>query len=296
MTPTLLVASQALLGECALWCDRRSALYWTDIEGSTVSRCDENGGDLQQWRLPDRVGSFALCAQDDHLLLGLASGIALFNLSTGALSDIVAVEPEQPTTRINDGRCDAQGRFVFGMFNGAPGAAPIGHFYRVTAQLQIERLPLPPAGVANSIAFSPDGTLMYFTDTWTRQIWCVDYHADGRIGTPRPFVRVPDVQGFPDGSAIDSDGGLWSAQWGGGCVVRYDRSGAETARIPLPASQPTCPAWGGAGFDRLFVTSARIGLDEAALRAQPTAGAVFGARTTRWRGLPEHRFVTERRA
>ena len=204
MKVELLVAAQVRLGECALWCDRKAALYWTDIEGSTVSRWNEADGQVQQWTLPDRVGSFALCTQPDQLLLGLATGIALFNLATGAMSPIIPVEPQHPSTRINDGRCDAQGRFVFGMFNGAQGAAAIGHFYRVTAQLQVERLPLPPAGVANSIAFSPDGTLMYFTDTSTRQICCVDYHADGRIGLPRPFVRIPDWQGFPDGSAVDS--------------------------------------------------------------------------------------------
>ena len=126
---------------------------------------------MRQWTLPDRVGSFALCERPEQLLLGLASGIALFNLATGGMSPIVPVEPEHPGTRINDGRCDAQGRFVFGMFNSAPGAPPISHFYRVTAELRVEPLPLPKAGVANSIAFSPDGTLMYFTDTWTRQIW-----------------------------------------------------------------------------------------------------------------------------
>jgi L-arabinonolactonase len=146
--------------------------------------------------------------------------------------------------------------------------------------------------VANSIAFSPDGTLMYFSDSWTKQIWCVDYHADGRLGAPRPFVRVPEWQGFPDGSVVDSEGGLWNAQWDGGCVVRYDSSGVETARIPLPASRPTCPCFGGAQFDRVFVTSARIGLDEAALRAQPTAGGVFTG-SGPWRGLPERRFATD---
>lgn len=292
MKVELLVAAQARLGECALWCDRNSALYWTDIEARTVSRWSEADGQVRHWTLPDRVGSFALCAQPDQLLLGLASGIALFNLATGAMSAIVPVEPEHPGTRINDGRCDPQGRFVFGMFNGAPGAPAISHFYRVTAQLRVERLPLPLAGVANSIAFSPDGSSMYFTDTWTRQIFCADYHADGRIGPPRLFVRVPDWQGFPDGSAVDSEGGLWSAQWGGGCVVRYGRAGTETARIPLPASQITCPAFGGAALDRLFVTSARIGLNDAELRAQPTAGDVF-ATPAGWRGLAEHRFATD---
>ena len=136
---------------------------------------------------------------------------------------------------------------------------------------------------------------MYFTDSWSREIQCADYHADGRIGPPRPFVRVPEWQGFPDGSAVDSEGGLWSAQWAGGCVVRYGPDGAETMRIPLPASQPTCPSFGGDDLDRLFVTNARIGLDEAAIQSQPTAGGIFTA-PAGWRGLPERRFVTDLRA
>lgn len=292
MTAELLVEAQCRLGECPLWCDRTAALYWTDIEGSNISRWREADGEIRNWAMPDRVGSFALCEQPDQLLLGLASGVALFNLATGAMSPIVPVETHHPGTRINDGRCDRQGRFVFGMFNGSPGAAPISPFYRVTARLEVEQLQLPLAGVANSIAFSPDGTLMYFTDTSTRHIQCVDYHEDGRIGSPRPFVRVPDWQGFPDGSAVDSEGGLWSAQWDGGCVVRYDSSGIDTARVPLPATRVTCPAFGGAELDRLFVTSARIGLDAPALRAQPTAGSVF-AWSGAWRGLPEPRFVTD---
>ena len=286
----LLVDARARLGECTLWCDRLAALYWTDIEGATLSRWNSADGSTRQWVLPDRLGSFALCADPSRLLLGLASGIALFDLDRGALlTAITPVEPDQPTTRINDGRCDAQGRFVFGMYN--PAEAPIGHFYRVDTELKIERLPLPPVAVANSIAFSPDGARMYFTDSPTRRIHCVDYHADGRIGAPRLFVQVASDQGAPDGSTVDADGGLWNAQWDGGCVVRYDRDGAQTARIELPVSRPTCPAFGGAALDRLFVSTARVGLSEAALRDQPAAGGVFAASSVGHRGLPEHRFI-----
>jgi L-arabinonolactonase len=291
MSVELVVDARAQLGECALWCERSRSLFWTDIEGCTVSRWDEGNGQVRTWTLPQRVGSFALCAQGDRLLLGLAGGVALLDLATGATSPTVPVDLPGPETRVNDGRCDPQGRFVFGLFNGAHDNAPICAFYRVSARLEIERLPLPEVCVANSIAFSPDGTRMYFADSWSREIRCVDYHADGRIGEPRRFVRLPDWQGFPDGSTVDAEGGLWSAQWEGGCLVRYAADGSESARIPLPASRPTCPAFGGAALDRLFATSARIGLGSEALRAEPTAGGVFAVRT-RWRGLPEHRFVT----
>jgi L-arabinonolactonase len=289
----LLVDARARLGECVLWCDRVDALYWTDIEGSTVGRWEAGSGSVRHWTLPDRVGSFALCAEPDQLLLGLASGVALFNLASGALTATIPVEPEQPSTRINDGRCDAQGRFVFGMFN--PAEAAIGHFYRVDAALGVERLPLAPVGVANSIAFSPDGSRMYYADSPTRRIHCVDYHADGRIGAPRLFAELGPEEGFPDGSVVDAEGGLWNAQWEGGCVVRFDREGTRTARIALPVSRPTCPAFGGGGLAQLFVSSARLGLDPRALDAQPAAGGIFRM-TPGQRGQPERRFVTRLRA
>ena len=153
----------------------------------------------------------------------------------------------------------------------------------------MERLPLPKIGVANSLAFSPDGTRMYFTDSPTRQIWCVDYHADGRLGEPRPFVKLGAHEGYPDGSTVDAEGGLWNAQWRGNCVVRYDEDGRETDRLALPASQITCPVFGGAGMDELFVTSARAGVTAEELGGEPAAGGVFRLRPRR-RGLAPHRF------
>jgi L-arabinonolactonase len=293
MTAELVVDAQARLGECVLWCEQSEALYWADIEGACLSRWNAANGRVRSWQLPERVGSFALCRRPSQLLLGLASGIALFDLEREALSPIVAVEAEQATTRINDGRCDAQGRFVFGMFNAE--LAPIGYFYRVDADLGIERLPLPAAAVANSIAFSPDGLRLYFADSPTRAIQCADYATNGHIGAPRLFKQLAATEGYPDGSAVDADGGLWNAQWDGGCVVRYDSTGLETARLALPTSRPTCVAFGGAALDRLFVSTAHIGLSAEALRNQPSAGGVFSLMPGH-RGLPEHRFATALRA
>ncbi|RZI94020.1 MAG: gluconolaconase, partial [Variovorax sp.] len=177
VSAALRIDARARLGECPLWCESAGALYWTDIESSTLSRWREADGSVRHWTLPERVGCFALCGDGSRLLLGLASGIAVFDLDSEALSPVIPVEAGHPGTRINDGRCDRQGRFVFGMFNRGP--EPIGHFYRVDRDLRIEQLALPPATVANSIAFSPDGRAMYYTDSPTRIIFRVDYRADG---------------------------------------------------------------------------------------------------------------------
>ncbi len=280
----------AQLGECVLWCDRSESLFWTDIEACTLHRWHPDSGEKRQWDLPERLGSFALCETPGRLLLGLASGVALFDLERSALGPLVPVEADLSTTRINDGRCDRQGRFVFGTFNRARDGAAIGGFYRVTPGLAIERLPLPPVTVANGLAFSPDGGRLYFADSPTREIRWAAYDAGGGVGPWQPFTRFAPQDGYPDGAATDSEGGLWSTHWDGGCIVRYGMDGRESCRIALPVRRPTCPAFGGAGLGELLISTARIGIGPEQLASEPAAGAILRVKAG-YRGLPEPRFA-----
>ncbi|WP_175746417.1 SMP-30/gluconolactonase/LRE family protein [Burkholderia ambifaria] len=284
---TRLADTRNTLGEGATWCDKTHALYWVDIEGAQLWRCRADGSDLTQWPMPERLACFALTHDPDVLLVGLATQLAFFDLRSGAFTRIVDVEPELPT-RLNDGRCDPSGAFVFGMKDerGDPPRA-VGGFYRLNADLTLERLALPPAAIANSIAFSPDGSKMYFCDSLVREILVCDYGRAGVAGV-RPFVRLTDADGDPDGSTMDRDGGLWNAQWGGRRVVRYAADGVETERIAVPTAQPSCVTLDGEG--RLYVTSARVGLSDDALASDADAGGVFVAQT-RHAGLPTARFM-----
>ncbi|CAM2180747.1 L-arabinolactonase [Burkholderia latens] len=284
----LLVDSRNTLGEGATWCDATRALYWTDIEGARLWRCRADGSALAQWPMPERLACFALTPDPDVLLVGLATRLAFFDLRSGAFTQIVDVEPHLPT-RLNDGRCDPFGAFVFGMKDegGEPPRA-VGGFYRLNPDLTLERLALPAAAIANSIAFSPDGTKMYFCDSMVREILVCDYRTGGDVANVRPFARLTDANGDPDGSTMDRDGGLWNAQWGGRRVVRYGPDGVETDRVDVPTAQPSCVALDGDG--RLYVTSARVGLDDDALANDADAGGVFVART-RYAGLPTARFA-----
>ncbi|HEY3599815.1 MAG TPA: SMP-30/gluconolactonase/LRE family protein [Paraburkholderia sp.] len=285
----LAVDVKCTLGEGATWCARSGRFYWTDIEGARLWRYDPRDGRSTFWNMPERLATFALCADPHYLLLGLASRLAFFDLATGDAQPIVEVEAGL-NTRVNDGRCDRQGRFVFGTKDEASPVRPIGGFYRLNHDLTLERLPLPAPAISNSIAFSPDGATMYYCDSPTREIRACDYGAAGRIGNDRLFVTLADETGEPDGSTIDRDGGLWNAQWGGGRVVRYDANGVETERVTVPTVQPSCVALGGAQLGTLYITSARVGLDHAALAADSRAGGVFIATPAR-RGLPEPVFL-----
>lgn len=283
------------LGEGIVWDERANALFFTDIHASRLWRFDPATGAARHWTLPDRLGSLALC-ESGALLLGLAKGIYLADashLDAGDRLDAsrLAAVDEAPSLRINDGRCDRNGNFVFGTLDESTPKRPIGRFYQFSAKHGVRALDLGCVAIPNSIAFDPDGKGLYYCDTLARSILHCDYDAEhARVGTPRVFARV-DANVNADGSTIDRDGRLWNAQWGVGRVVGYSRDGRVEHEVAVPASQPSCPAFGGAALDTLYITSAREELSGAQLDREPHAGGVFHARIDGVVGLREERFI-----
>jgi L-arabinonolactonase len=276
------------LGESAVWCGELRVLYWVDIEEGRLWCFDPRSGETRHWAMPERVAACAL-RHTSSALLAAASGLACFEFATHEpvrLRDI-----DLPAgARLNDGRCDRQGRFVFGCHvERGDATTPL---YRFDAARRLETLIEDGIRTANSIAFSPDGRTMYFADSPRREIWAFDYRADGALGERRVFYRLPDDEpGFPDGSTVDSDGCLWNARWGAGRVVRHAPDGAIDRVIEVPASQPASVAFGGEALGTLYVTSARVGLSADALATETTAGDLFAIRLDDIRGLPEPRFA-----
>ncbi|GLQ52530.1 SMP-30/gluconolactonase/LRE family protein [Dyella flava] len=285
----VLLDARDMLGEGIVWCERAQALYWTDIQRATLFRLHPADGQLAQWPMPERLASFALCESDEWLLLALASRLAFFRLADGHLQTLHAVEPDLPT-RCNDGACDRQGRFVFGtLHEPAEGSKQrLGGFWRLHADLRLERLALPNVAISNSIAFSPTGDTMYFCDSLSRRIQQCSY--GDALGPPCLFADLGDVTGEPDGSCVDAEGSLWNAQWGMARIARYAPDGSLRECLPVPTQQPTRPVFGGARLDTLYVTSARTGLSPQQLHADRYAGALFHA-TMPVHGLPEPRFL-----
>lgn len=289
MDVSIVVPAGNRLGEGVLWCDREQALYWTDIHAARLWRYAPASGKVDQWPLPERLASFALCEAEGWLLLALASRLAFFHPQRYELRELhrIGIVPE---TRANDGACDRQGRFVFGTLH-EPARGPryaVGGFHRLHADLSLEALPLPRVAIANSVAFSPDGATMYFCDSLRKVIQHCDY--GDALGPAFPFADLTTQDGEPDGSVVDADGGLWNAQWGAARVVRYLPDGREDRRVSIPATQPTRPVFGGADLRTLYVTSAHDGLDADARERDRHAGDVF-AFTPGIAGLPEPRFA-----
>lgn len=292
MNAQLLVDGHHELGEGVLWCESSQTVFWTDIHASRLWNHDPQSGATRSWPMPERLCCFAFTADPQRLLIGLASRLAFFNLGTGAITPICRIEDDLPTTRLNDGRCDRQGRFVFGTLNEDADRAPIASFYRLNADLSLERLPLPGIAISNSICFSPDGTRMYHCDSMEGKIMVCDYDpASGAIANQRVFADLAQQPGGPDGSTVDADGHVWNAQWGGARVVRFTPDGRIDRIVDMPTAQPSCVAFGGAALDTLFVTSAHEGMSARQREQDALAGALFAMPETGVRGLPEVRFA-----
>ena len=286
-----LVDGKHELGEGVVWCDRSQSIYWTDIHASRLWNHHPASGVTRHWVMPERLCCFALTADDTQLLLGLESRLAFFNLTTQQITPICDVEADLPTTRLNDGRCDRQGRFVFGTLNEDAGRAPIASFYRLHTDLRLERLDLPGIAISNSICFSPDGRLMYHCDTLQKKILCCDYDVlGGPVRGQRVFADLADQPGSPDGSSVDAAGYVWNAQWGGARVVRFAPDGSVDRVVAMPVTQPSCVAFGGKDLSTLFVTSAHEGMSAADRARDPLAGSVLTTALDGVRGMPESRF------
>jgi sugar lactone lactonase YvrE len=186
-------------------------------------------------------------------------------------------EAHKPFTCFNDGAVDRQGRFWAGTMCYPYDACgqPEGSLYRLDPDLSVHTMETG-IGISNGIGWSPDNRLMYFTDSPLHMIYVYDFDAStGTIENRRPFVHTPDEKGFPDGLAVDSEGFIWSACWGGGKIKRYDPDGKVERTIRLPVQYPTSCAFGGESLDELYITSDSRAVSEEKRAQQPFAGDLF---------------------
>jgi sugar lactone lactonase YvrE len=237
------------LGECPIWDERIGVLWWVDIHGRAIKRYD--GESVRVLPMPEPPGSIAL-RREGGMLVALQSG--LFLIGTEAPKLLVRPAGHAARLRFNDGRCDRAGRFWVGTLRD-PSFEPEGVLYRIEPNGSATAF-RTGIRVPNSIAWSPDGGTMYFADSPHHKIWAFDYDADaGRFSNERLFAAPHP--GFPDGSCVDADGCLWNAEWGASRVVRYTPAGKVDRVVEVPATNPTCCAFGGSELGTLYITSAK---------------------------------------
>jgi sugar lactone lactonase YvrE len=285
---TCVLDCRATLGECPVWSTEEQALYFVDIKAPALLRFDPESGDLRAMPMPEHIGSFALM-RSGGFLAAMRSGIFRLDRDGNVVAKL-ADNPEAHTSRFNDGRCDPHGRFYVGTMDET--RKGLSALYRF-ADGELVKI---QGGVmtSNGLAFSPDGSFMYHSDSPRFTAYRYPYEAlTGVLGERQTFATLDSAsldQGRPDGAAVDSEGSYWSALYSGARVRHYADDGRLLAEYPVPAKNATMVAFGGPDLRTLYVTTARDGMTPAELERWPLSGGVFSMRVE-VPGLPEPVFA-----
>jgi sugar lactone lactonase YvrE len=257
------------LAEGPFWDDVQHALYWVDIAGFRALRLHQ--GQLRHWQFNEPVSAFIPTTQGDALVT-LASGVYRLDLSSAADHPALAllgVADPIPGNRANEARCDKRGRLWLGSMqnnlDAEGGDLPLerrsGGIYRVDADARVTPL-LSGQGIVNTMLWADDDSALLSADSLDGVIYRYPIQADGSLGDRRIWA-AEHVRGVPDGSAMDAEGYVWNARWGGHCIIRFAPDGSVDRIVEVPLSHPTSCVFGGPDMTTLFVTSAR-----------PTSGAL----------------------
>jgi len=265
---SLFARRSASHGEGPFWDSRRERLLHVDmLAGTVVDLADPD----EPVRHP--VGSVAAVIRhraSGGFILALEHGFAFADDDLRVVEHLASII-DDAGIRLNEGGCDPQGRFYCGSmaYDETPGAASV---YRLDGDGSVATV-LDGVSVSNGLQWSADGETAFYNDSPTGRVDAFDFDAgSGTFGDRRPFVTVPDSEGSPDGMAIDAEGGIWIALFGGGRVHRYDPDGSLSEVIELPVSQVTACCFGGSDLRTLFITTSNDGLDP---DAEPEAGSVY---------------------
>lgn len=270
-----LLHAQARLGEGAIWNPANEKLYWVDILGCTLHIYDPVTGADTEYATGDYVGT-VVPLEDGEVLLALQTGIHSMNIQTRVLT-LLANPIGGPPVRFNDGKCDPAGRFWVGTIS-MDGKKGTSILYRYDRDGSLHEM-LHEVSISNGIVWTSDKKTMYYNDTPTLTVQAFDYDdASGAISNRRIAFRIPEGQGYPDGMTIDAEDKLWIAMWGAGSVNRYDpESGELLQQVKVPAPHTTSCAFGSKDLKTLYITTARVELEDQQLEQYPMSGDVFVA-------------------
>lgn len=258
------------LGEGPFWDSKRSRLHWVDIIGEKIISQNLDGSNIHALEVDGNPGCVVL-SDDGTMVAGVDNQISSLD-GGGNLLKVLADTKEGSGLRFNDGKCDPSGRFWVGSMDRKE-KNKLGSLYSWNS---IEGLVNREQGVtvSNGMGWSPDNSLFYYIDSPTREVSVYDFDlSTGSINNKRRFISFSEEDGFPDGMTIDNEGRLWIAFWGGSKImcVNPDSKAIEEV-VSFPVSKITSCAFGGEKMDKLFITSAKVQVNE---KDEPMAGKTF---------------------
>jgi sugar lactone lactonase YvrE len=265
--PELAIGKESIVGESPVWDRRRNILAWVDLDQGTIFESDISGSTTTEFHLDTILGAIAPRNNGSGYAVAIKEGFGLWDGSELTIIDHFLPEKNR---RMNDAKCDSSGRFWGGstQMDSEVGRGALHRWDgKATNKVMMTGLTLP-----NGIGWSAQDDVMFLVDSVAKKIFSMSFDPDGgEIGEAKVFAEINS--GLPDGLAVDVEGCIWLAVWGGSEVLRLSPNGKVIGKIPMPVTQPSSCAFDEEG--NLYITSARAGISETDLAKQPLAGSVF---------------------
>ncbi|MBS1887531.1 MAG: SMP-30/gluconolactonase/LRE family protein [Actinobacteria bacterium] len=260
------------LGEGTTWDPRSGHLITVDITAGLVHLWRPGSSERETFSTDGEVSAAVPC-RDGGFVLAVEHRL-LLRSEDGAQTVLAEVETHIEENRFNDCRCDPQGRLWAGTMSRQRRAGEAA-LYRLDPDGELTKV-IDGTTISNGLAWNASGQLMYFIDSTTQRIDVFDFDPlSGEIEERRPFIEVAEADGLPDGMTVDAEGCIWVALFGGGAIHRYTPDAELDTVISLPVTNPTCPGFGGADLDVLYLTSARHRLSPEQLAVESLAGSLL---------------------
>ncbi len=271
----LLLKINAKLGEGSIWDKHNNLLYWVDIEGKYVYKYNYFERTNTGYQLMARPGT-VVPYEGSSVLIATEKGIGIFDFSIPDFKEYIIKTPDfiQNNLRFNDGKCDSKGRFWVGTMH-LKAKKDAGSLYllnNIKLETKVNR-----TTISNGLAWSHDNLTMYYIDTTSSCVLAFDYDIEtGSISNERVAIEINPELGYPDGMTMDAEGMLWIALWDGYAVARFNPiSGKLLTKVEVPAPKVTSCAFGGEDLQTLFITTARVDMNEEDLEKYPLSGSLF---------------------
>ncbi|KAL7295469.1 hypothetical protein TKK_0011121 [Trichogramma kaykai] len=298
------VADSVELGEGPHWDVKKQKLYYVDIDGRKILRFDPLTKRVTYAHVKHGHVGVAIPVEgsDDEFVAASGTDLVLVtwngeeNADEPPMKKIASLDTDRSDTRINDGKCDAYGRFWLGTMAhdvGGQIAPNRGSLYRIGPDLKPESV-ISPVTISNGLTWSLDDNVMYYIDSPTHQVWAFDYNVStGDVHNKRVVfdLKKNNIKGIPDGMTIDVQGNLWVALFDGAAVIQVNpKTGKLLQKVQLPVDKITSVAFGGPNLDILYVTSARVNMSDEEKSRKPDAGSLFAIKGLGVTGLPPYNF------
>jgi len=236
--------------------DAEGQLYFSDIPRGGVYRWSPEAG--VETVIPKRRGVGGICLHRDGGLV--VAGRDVSHVRDGetrvllSREDVAALGGAGAVGGFNDLHADDQGRVLVGSvrLDEAGGRLP-GDLVLIRGEHEAQILYSGVVG-CNGLALDWASRRLYHSASYGHEIIVSQFVERDRVEIVNR-ISTADIEGVPDGLALDAEGCVWVAFYRGGCLVRFKPDGEVADRFDLPAREVTSLCFGGEDGRDLFITT-----------------------------------------